>query len=211
MDTKQQYLKLYKKFINENRNFLSHISDSSYMELAEWFDIEKEFDGTDDEPMSGEAFEFANFIWKNVIRPFSGEEYRLCEFDLNEVISDEKTQVVTDDLRKVRIISTDAMPEKGHDGPIIAAITDYTGDEIILRYDEDGKPDDEKYRSMPAYYNLAILKLKKVGYVNICRRPSTGENVVSKIFPTEQEAIKESKGYSKQNKYLCTSRIEYFE
>lgn len=200
MDKKEQYLKLYKKFLNENRNFLSHISDSSYMELAEWFDIEDE-----------DAFEFANFIWKNVLRPFSEEEYRLCEFDLNEVIADEKTQVVTDDLRKVRIISTDAMPEKGHDGPIIAAITDYTGDEIILRYDEDGKPDDEKYRSMSAYYNLAILKLKKVGYVNICRRPSTGENVVSKIFPTEQEAIKESKGYSKQNKYLCTSRIEYFE
>lgn len=200
MDKKQQYLKLYKKFLNENRNFLSHISDSSYMELAEWFDIEDE-----------EAFEFANFIWKNVLRPFSGEEYRLCEFDLNEVIADEKTQVVTDDLRKVRIISTDAMPEKGHDGPIIAAITDYNGDEIILRYDEDGKPDDEKYRSMPAYYNLAILNLKKVGYVNICRRPSTGKNVVSKIFPTEQEAIEASKGYSKQNKYLCTSRIEYFE
>ena len=107
----------------------------------------------------------------------------LKEFDLEAAKAG--TPVCTRDGRKARIICFDAQGNK----PLIV-LSKINGQEVILRYTKKGQSDNF-HSPTPREDDLMMLPKKKEGWVNVDKR-SNGDVIISKPYPTRDEAIHNS-------------------
>lgn len=120
------------------------------------------------------------------------------EFNLNEYLKDPFQKVVTRDMRKIRIICTNAKNEF----PIIALITN-DSKEVLMDYNNNGKVSPDETSDLDLFFAPNIKK----GWINIFKDNNETYTSIS-IYQTKDEAEKVGK---KSNYYISTHKIEWEE
>lgn len=63
LQPKQRFESAFSVFEKENPDWRATLSDSTYYELAEWYDV---FQGENKEELTDVAWAFANYVWSNI-------------------------------------------------------------------------------------------------------------------------------------------------
>ena len=121
-------------------------------------------------------------IKQNKKEDMEGKKLNLKPFDLQK--AREGKPVCTRDGRKARIICWDRIDSTGCNLPIVALVQ-CEETEVLQLYHDDGKCD------VKADLYLMMLSEKKEGWVNVDKR-SNGDVIISKPYPTRDEAIHNS-------------------